>query len=108
MAAAMVMAKAIKMRIVFPSFCRALIPTTLTSRATFSCDEHQTNWCCCHAATASFEDSRYDGPGFEGSGNMGPIKNLDAFVEQHETAVAFFVPFLTLLATFLLIALACR
>ena len=48
------------------------------------------------------------GPAFEGSGNMGPIKNLDAFVEQHETAVAFFVPFLALLATFLLIALVCR
>ena len=39
---------------------------------------------------------------------MGPIKNLDVFVEQHETAVAFLVPFLALLATFLLIALVCR
>jgi len=39
---------------------------------------------------------------------MGPIKNLDAFVEQHETSVAFFVPFLALLATFLFIALVCR
>jgi len=39
---------------------------------------------------------------------MGPIKNLDAFVEQQGTAVAFLVPFLALLATFLLIALVCR
>jgi hypothetical protein len=43
-----------------------------------------------------------------GSGFMAPIKNLDAFVEQHETVVAFLVPLLSLLATFLLIALVCR
>jgi hypothetical protein len=63
---------------------------------------------CCHAATASFEDSHYDGPGFGGAAIMGPIKNLDAFVEQHETVVAFLVPLLALLATFFLIALVCR
>jgi hypothetical protein len=39
---------------------------------------------------------------------MGPKKNLDAFVEQHETVVAFLVPLLALLATFSLIALVCR
>lgn len=39
---------------------------------------------------------------------MGSIKNLDAFVEQHETVVAFLVPLLALLATFFLIALVCR
>jgi hypothetical protein len=45
------------------------------------------------------------GVGFEGAGNHG---NLDAFVEQHETVMAFLVPLLVLLATFFLIALVCR
>ena len=39
---------------------------------------------------------------------MGPIKNLDAFVEEHGTVVAFLVPFLALLATFFFLALVCR
>jgi len=39
---------------------------------------------------------------------MESIKNLHAFVEQHETVVAFLVPILALLATFFLIALVCR
>jgi hypothetical protein len=39
---------------------------------------------------------------------MGPIKNLDGFVEEHGTLVAFLVPFIALLASFLLIAVACR
>jgi hypothetical protein len=46
----MVMAKAIKMRIAFPSF---MLSTSAKRRAPgVSCIEQQTNWCCCHAATA--------------------------------------------------------
>jgi hypothetical protein len=41
-------------------------------------------------------------------GIMGPIKNLDAFVEEHGTVVAFLVPCLALLASFFLVALVCR
>jgi len=40
-----------------------------------------------------------------GAVSMGPIKNLLGFVEEHETFVAFLVPFLALVASFLLIAL---
>jgi hypothetical protein len=36
---------------------------------------------------------------------MGPIKNLNGFVDEHGTLVAFLVPFLALLASFLLVAL---
>jgi hypothetical protein len=46
--------------------------------------------------------------GFRGSGIMGPIKNLDALVEEHGPVVAFLMPFLALLATFFFLALVCR
>jgi hypothetical protein len=36
---------------------------------------------------------------------MRPIENWDGFFEEHGTLVAFLVPFLALLASFLLIAL---
>ena len=36
---------------------------------------------------------------------MGPIKDLNGFVDEHETLVAFLVLFLALLASFLLVAL---
>jgi len=36
---------------------------------------------------------------------MGPIKDLNGFVDEHETLVAFLVPFLALLASFLSVAL---
>jgi len=36
---------------------------------------------------------------------MGPIKYLNGFVDEPETLVAFLVPFLALLASFLLVAL---
>jgi hypothetical protein len=39
---------------------------------------------------------------------MGPIKNLDALVEEHGPVVAFLVPCFALLATFFFLALVCR
>jgi hypothetical protein len=42
---------------------------------------------------------------FEGGGIMGPIKRLDALVEEHGPVVAFLVPCLALLASFFFLAL---
>jgi hypothetical protein len=38
---------------------------------------------------------------------MALLRNLDAFVEEHGTAMAFLVPFLALLASFFFLALVC-
>jgi hypothetical protein len=109
MAAAMVMAKAIKMRIAFPSF----LPSTTEKRELLcgSCMHHQTNrkllprsHSIALRAPAKMHSSLKRQAYSEGC-IMGPIKMLDALVEEHGPVVAFLVPCLALVASFFFLAL---